>query len=104
MYGFRHDNLHNMFTEKTTKDKYSKYDLTDVVGVSSLQTKSTIMLTILKWFDGKKNILQAVVAVTATYLADKALIGTLDAVYITTISGIVFGTASLATTKFLYNK
>jgi hypothetical protein len=86
---------------KLNQDEYSKYDLTEEVG--DYQPMHKNMLKILKFLDGKKNILQAIVAVTATYLADKAVIGTLDAVYIVTISGIIFGTASVATTKFLYN-
>jgi hypothetical protein len=86
---------------KLQEDEFSKYDLTEKVG--DYQPMHKNMLTILKFLDGKKNILQAIVAVTATYLADKALIGTLDAVYIVTLSGIIFGTASIATTKFLYN-
>lgn len=84
---------------KLPKDEYSKYEIQELV---ELQAKQKTMIKILKFLDGKKNILQAIVAVTATYLADKALIGTLDAVYIVTLSGIIFGTASLATTKFLY--
>lgn len=68
-----------------------------------LNEEEKMLIKILKFLDGKKNIVQAVVAVTATYLADKAIIGTLDAVYIATISGIIFGTASLATTKYLYS-
>lgn len=86
---------------KLNDDEFSKYDITEEL--VDYQPMSKNMLTILKFLDGKKNILQAIVAVTATYLADKALIGTLDAVYIVTLSGIIFGTASIATTKFLYN-
>jgi len=86
---------------KLNDDEFSKYDITEEL--VDYQPMHKNMLKILKFLDGKKNILQAIVAVTATYLADKAVIGTLDAVYIVTLSGIIFGTASVATTKFLYN-
>lgn len=58
-------------------------------------------IKILKFLQGRKNILQGIVAITATYLVDKSIIATLDAVYITTISAILFGTASYASKKLL---
>jgi hypothetical protein len=95
---------------KLQQDEYSKYDVTDtfvdydrMFEVDYKPTNKNMLIKILKFLDGKKNILQAVVAVTATYLADKAFIGTIDAVYIVTVSGIVFGTASIATTQYLYS-
>lgn len=93
---------------KLPEDEYSKYDITetfvDFERMVDLTTKQKHMITVLKWLSGKKNIIQGIIATTSAFLAFKGIISPEDATYINAINLLIFGSASVATSKFVYNK
>jgi len=93
----------NLMMIKLPPDEYSKYDLSDVVG-ENYQLTNTNMIPLLKWLSGKKSIIAGLITTTSAYLVDMGTIDPKTGAYIATISLIVFGTASVATGKFIYNK
>ena len=60
--------------------------------------------TILKWLSGKKSIIAGVIMTTSVYLAGVGVITTETATYINAITTLIFGSASYATGKIIYNK
>lgn len=63
-----------------------------------------MLKTILKWLSGKKNIIAGVIMTTSAYLASTGVIGMDTATYINAITTLIFGGASYATGKIVYNK
>ena len=59
---------------------------------------------ILKWLSGKKNIIGGLIMTTSAYLATVGVIDTDTAVYINAMATLVFGGASYATGKLIYQK
>jgi hypothetical protein len=59
--------------------------------------------TILKWLSGKKSIIAGIITTTSAYLASQAVISVDLATYINAISLLLFGAASIATGKLVYN-
>jgi len=59
---------------------------------------------ILAWLSGKKSIIAGLITTTSAYLATTGVITQDLAVYINAISFLIFGTASVATAKLVYNK
>ncbi len=59
---------------------------------------------LLKWLSGKKSIIGGVIMTTSVYLAGQGQITAETATYINGIVTILFGTASYATGKLVYNK
>ena len=62
------------------------------------------MKAILIWLSGKKSIIAGVITTTSAYLVMNGNIDAELAVYINTISLLVFGTASIATGQIVYKK
>lgn len=62
------------------------------------------MIKLLKFLSGKKNIIAGLITTTSAFLALKGVITPEDATYINAISLILFGSASIATQKMIYNK
>lgn len=87
---------------KLPEDEFCKYDLSEEM--VDYQPMDKNMITILKWLSGKKNIIQGIIATTSAFLAFKGLISPEDATYINAINLLIFGSASYATGKFIYNK
>lgn len=59
---------------------------------------------ILTWLSGKKSIIAGLITTTSAYLALTGVITPELATYINGISLLLFGSASLATGKIVYNK
>lgn len=59
---------------------------------------------ILTFLSGKKSVLAGLITTTSAYLALTGFITPELAVYINAMSLILFGSASLATRKIVYNK
>jgi hypothetical protein len=59
---------------------------------------------ILKWLSGKKSVIAGLITTTSAFLASQDVITTEVAVYINTMSLLVFGSASIATGKLVYKK
>lgn len=94
---------------KEHNTRYEECDVSDLfVGyermVGDYQPIHKNMITILKWLSGKKNIIAGVITTTSAFLALKGVISPEDATYINAISLLVFGSASVATQKFISNK
>lgn len=62
------------------------------------------MNKILKFLQGKKNIIAGLITTTSAFMALQGVIGVDTATYINAISLLVFGSASLATTAMYKNK
>jgi len=88
---------------KLPEDEFSKYDLTEEL-VEDYQPMDKKMLTILKFLSGKKNIIAGIITTTSAYLVEMGTIDPKTGAYIAAISLLVFGTASVATGKFVYKK
>lgn len=65
-----------------------------------MQTFSKILL----WLSGKKGALASIVGAVNTYLYAKDVYGDLEAALVATISLVIFGGASYATSKLVYKK
>lgn len=63
-----------------------------------------ILKTILAWLSGKKSIIAGLITTTSAYLAAVGVITPELATYINAMSLIIFGAASVATGKIVYNK
>lgn len=63
-----------------------------------------ILRQILGWLSGKKSIIAGVITTTSAYLASTGVISNDLAVYINAVSLLIFGSASIATGKIIYNK
>jgi hypothetical protein len=59
---------------------------------------------ILTWLSGKKSIIAGLITTTSAFLALEGVISAELATYINAISLILFGSASIATGKIVYNK
>ena len=59
---------------------------------------------VLKWLSGKKSIIAGLITTTSAFLVLKMVIDMDTAVYINAISLLLFGTASVATGKIVYNR
>jgi hypothetical protein len=59
---------------------------------------------ILKFLSGKKSIIAGVITTTSAFLVTQGLINAETGTFISAISLLVFGTASIATGKLVYNK
>lgn len=62
------------------------------------------MKNLLKFLSGKKNIIAGIITTTSAYLVLQGVIGAETGTYINAISLLVFGTASMATQKYVYGK
>ena len=60
--------------------------------------------TILKWLSGKKSIIGGIIMTTSAYLASVSVIDIATATYINAVTTLIFGGASYATGKIVYNK
>lgn len=60
--------------------------------------------TLLKWLSGKKSIIGGVIMTTTVYLASQGVITTETATYVNGVTTLIFGSASYATGKIIYNK
>ncbi|MFA5071894.1 MAG: hypothetical protein WC938_03575 [Candidatus Paceibacterota bacterium] len=60
--------------------------------------------TILTWLSGKKSIIAGLITTTSAYLVTTGVIDTNAAFYINAMSLLIFGSASVATGKLVYNK
>jgi hypothetical protein len=63
-----------------------------------------MLIKILKFLSGKKNIIAGIITTTSAFLAFKGVISAEDAAYINALSLIIFGSASVATGKLVYHK
>lgn len=63
-----------------------------------------ILRSILGWLSGKKNIIAGIITTTSAYLVTTGTITNELAVYINAVSLLIFGSASYATGKLIYNK
>jgi len=59
---------------------------------------------ILEWLSGKKNIIAGLITTTSAYLVTIGNIQMDTALYINAMTLIIFGSASYATGKYIYNK
>jgi hypothetical protein len=59
---------------------------------------------ILAWLSGKKSIIAGLITTTSAFLALEGVISAELATYINAVSLILFGSASIATGKIVYNK
>ena len=64
-------------------------------------SQSNMLYKVLKFLQGKKNIIAGIITTTSAFLALKGLITTEDATYINAMSLILFGSASIATGRML---
>lgn len=62
------------------------------------------MTKILKFLEGKKNIIAGIITTTSAYLVLQGVIGAETGTFISAISLLVFGSASLATTAMYKNQ
>jgi hypothetical protein len=62
------------------------------------------MKKILKFLSGKKNIIAGIITTTSAYMVDMGYIDTQTGIFIASISLLIFGAASVATGKIVYNK
>lgn len=83
-------------------DEFCKYDLSEEL-VEDYQPMDEKMIKLLKWLKGKKNIIQGIIATTSAFLAFKGIISPEDATYINAMSLIFFGSASVATGRYIDN-
>jgi hypothetical protein len=63
-----------------------------------------ILRQVLGWLSGKKSIIAGIITTTSAYLVTTGTITNDMAVYINAISLLIFGSASYATGKIIYNK
>lgn len=59
---------------------------------------------ILTWLSGKKGIIASIIGGISAYLATKGVIGEAEVILISALSLAIFGSASIATGKVVYNK
>jgi len=69
-----------------------------------METKNSVLKEILIWLSGKKSVIAGLITTTAAYLVNIEQINAETGAYIAAISLIIFGTASIATGKIVYNK
>ena len=62
------------------------------------------MNKILVWLSGKKSIIAGLITTTSAYLVSIGYINADTGAFIAAISLIIFGSASLATTRMIQNK
>ncbi len=62
------------------------------------------LINILAWLSGKKSIIAGLITTTSAFLALEGVISAELATYINAVSLILFGSASVATSKLIYNK
>ena len=63
-----------------------------------------ILIKILIWLSGKKSGIVTILMGIIAYLAAKLIIGEAEVVLLTLLVGTIFGSASYATGKLIYNK
>jgi len=63
-----------------------------------------VIKTILKFLSGKKGAIGSSIGLAIAYLAVKGIIGDAEVVLFGGLNIIIFGAASYATSKFVYNK
>ena len=80
------------------EDEYSKYEIQELV---ELQAKQKTMYKILKFLQGKKNIIAGLITTTSAFLVFKGVLNAEDATYINALSLLVFGSASIATGQMI---
>jgi hypothetical protein len=59
---------------------------------------------VLTWLSGKKSAIAASIGLIIAYLATKAIIGDEEVILFSSLNIIIFGGASYATSKLVYNK
>lgn len=59
---------------------------------------------ILSWLSGKKSVISSVIMTVVAYLATKEVLGESEVILIGSLTALIFGTASIATAKYIYNK
>ena len=69
-----------------------------------INIKIMIMNKILVWLSGKKSIIAGLITTTSAYLVSIGYINADTGAFIAAISLIIFGSASLATTRMIQNK
>ena len=62
------------------------------------------MKNILTFLSGKKSAIATILMGIVAYLATKSLLGEPEVVFLTLLVGTIFGGASYATGKIVYNK
>jgi len=60
--------------------------------------------SILQFLSGKKGAIASIVGLSVAYMATKSILGEAEVILIMGISTVLFGGASYATRKFIYNK
>jgi hypothetical protein len=63
-----------------------------------------ILRAILKWLSGKKSIIAGILNLTSAFLVLKGIIDADTGAYISGLILLIFGSASYATGKLVYNK
>lgn len=63
-----------------------------------------MLKTILQWLSGKKSVIAGLITTTSAYLALEGVISPELATYINALSLLIFGSASIATSKIVYGK
>ena len=63
-----------------------------------------ILKQILTWLSGKKSIIAGLITTTSAFLVSEGVITAEQGTFIASISLILFGSASYATGKIVYNK
>lgn len=59
---------------------------------------------VLNWLSGKKSVLASIIMTVIAYLAAKEILGELEVGLIGSLTAIIFGGASYATQKLVYDK
>ena len=63
-----------------------------------------ILKETLKWLSGKKSAISASIGLIIAYVATKGIIGEAEVILYGGLNVIIFGGASIATSKLIYNK
>lgn len=63
-----------------------------------------ILKATLKWLSGKKSIIGGVILTTSAYMVAQGVIDSATNTYIAALVTLIFGSASYATGKLIYNK
>ena len=62
------------------------------------------LIAILNWLSGKKSVIAGIIGLVIAYLAVKGFIGEAEVYLFSGLNVLIFGGASYATGKYIYNK
>jgi len=63
-----------------------------------------VLKQILTFLSGKKAIIAGIITSTSAYLVVRGVLAPMDATYINVLTGLILGSASVATGKLIYPK